>query len=404
MNSFKKTYLDFYYGIRVLLNSPAKWMTICFALWVFRVSCLPAGNGFFIQALQIGSLGVMAYYAYKWNRISFSIGLFRTGLPVMSISLYMLLGLISTIWSYKPGFTFFMSFEKIAFIAIFFSVLTIPKTFLATERFYVLLLFGMVSLNWVALRITGSMSLMHHNLQEGSCAAMCLCYCFAELMSKKVNGPKRLSMFRVICICCLFFMFTSTSGGANASAALGIAIAFLVSGRGVWGIIIGFMGGLLFFNEELFDNVIGVLMQGKTEGEVKTATGRTKIWEIVMSFANEKPILGWGYAAIERYIFDKQIMPLNDVHSNFYGAYGNTGLLGLGLLIFHHISSIVSVIPKLFKPGMAGVFCALICGTMNGYSYGFLVGKTALISVAYIGFVMLTFVYSNITVETPDYA
>ena len=126
-------------------------------------------------------------------------------------------------------------------------------------------------------------------------------------------------------------MFTSTSGGANASAALGIAIAFVVSGKIVWGLIIAIVGALLMLNDALFDKIFVMLMQGKSERDIQSATGRTAIWEAMMPLANEKPLWGWGYAAMERLMTDRNIMRLTDVHSNFYGAYGGTGIIGLVL-------------------------------------------------------------------------
>ena len=152
-------------------------------------------------------------------------------------------------------------------------------------------------------------------------------------------------------------------------------------------------------NETLFDKIFGMLMQGKSQNDIQSATGRTAIWEEMMPLANQKPIFGWGYAAIERLMTDRQVMRLTDVHSNFYGSYGGTGIVGLILLVVHHIMAVLYSFRRMLKPGFAGVLCALLCGTMNGYSYGFLAGKTALISVFYLAFVMLTFVYTYATIE-----
>ena len=399
MNPVAILFKELFFYIKSLLQSPAKWIFLLYALWVYRVSCMPAVAGGIAQILQIATLFGMLFYAYKWNNTCISWGLFKTGAPVMTIVLYLLLGMTSTIWSYKPDFTLFMSMEKLAFLAIFFTLLTLPKTFLNIEKFFVYLMFGTLIFNWFAPRLAGYQGLMGHDLQEGSCAAMCMSYCIAELLSRKVVTQQRLMMFRIVSIFCGVFLFTSTSGGANASAALGIAIAFVVSGKIVWGLIIAIVGALLMLNDALFDKIFVMLMQGKSERDIQSATGRTAIWEAMMPLANEKPLWGWGYAAMERLMTDRNIMRLTDVHSNFYGAYGGTGIIGLVLLVIHHISALLYSFRQVLRPGFPGLLCALACGTMNGYSYGFLAGKTAIITVFYLAFVMLTFVYTYAPVE-----
>ncbi len=385
--------------IRMLLQSPVKWMLIMFALWVYRVSCMPAVAGGIAQGLQIGTLLGMLYTAYKWNPASVKIGLFKTGSPVLTMVLYLLLGMVSTIWSYKPDFTLFMSFEKLAFLVIFFAILTISQSFLTTERIIVMLMLGTLIFNWIAPRLMGYQNLIGHDLQESSCSAMCLCYCVGELLAKKIDKQDRLNMFRIVLILCAIILFTSTSGGANASAALGVAIAFVVSGKIVWGILIALAGALILLNDALFDKIFSILMQGKSDRDIQSATGRTAIWEAMMPLANQKPWFGWGYASMERLMTDRNIIRLTDIHSNFYGAYGGTGLVGLAILVIHHISALLYSFRQLLRPGFAGVLCALACGTMNGYSYGYLAGKTAIITVFYLAFVMLTFVYTFVPVK-----
>ena len=399
MNSFKSLFIDLYYYIKMLLQSPAKWMLIMYVVWIYRVSCMPAVAGGIAQILQIGTLFGMLFYAYKWNQSCITWGLFRTGAPVLTLILYLMLGMVSTAWSYKPDYSLFMSMEKMAFLAIFFTLLTIPRSFLMIEKIVVYLMFGTLVFNWFAPRVVGYQSFIGHDLQEGSCAAMCLCYCIGELLARKVDVHSRLVMFRVVSIFCAFFLFSSTSGGANASAALGVAVAFVVSGKILWGVVIAMFGGLLMLNDTLFDKIFVLLMQGKSEKDIQSATGRTAIWNAMMPLANQKPMWGWGYAAMERLMTDRNIIRLTDVHSNFYGAYGGTGIVGLILLILHHIVAALYAFRQLIKPGFAGVLCALLCGTMNGYSYGYLAGKTALITVFYLIFVMLTFIYTYVPVE-----
>lgn len=399
MNYFTFLFKELYYYIRGILSSPCKWMLIFYVLWVYRVSCMPAVAGGIAQGLQIATLFGMLYYAYIWNNASLSFGLFKTGLPVWSMTLFLGLGVISTAWSYKPDYSFFMSVEKLAFMAVFFTLFTMPRTFLATERMWVMIMLGTIIFNWVAPRVVGQQGFIGHDLPEGSCSAMCLSYCMGELLAKKVDSPRRNAMFRIAVIISLFCMFSSTSGGANASGALGVAIAFAISGKIIWGLAFAAGGSLLLLNDTLYDKIFHLLMQGKSDQDIKSSTGRTAIWEAMMPLANQKPWLGWGYASMERLMTDRRIMHLTDIHSNFYGAYGNVGIIGLVLLVFHHVVAVLYTLKNVLNPGFVGILCALCCGALNGYSYGFLVGKTAIISVFYLAFVMLIFVYQYTPVE-----
>ena len=44
---------ELFYYIRMLIQSPARWMLLMYVLWVYRVSCMPAVAGGFAQILQI---------------------------------------------------------------------------------------------------------------------------------------------------------------------------------------------------------------------------------------------------------------------------------------------------------------------------------------------------------------
>ena len=147
---------------------------------------------------------------------------------------------------------------------------------------------------------------------------------------------------------------------------------------------------------ELREDIFKFIMAGKSEGEIRTSTGRTSIWKIVEELGKQKPLLGWGHAAMERYITDKGYMPLTDLHNNFYGAYGSLGYIGLSLLIIHHATSVLFSFFRKMKPGYTGLLCAICCGTLNGYSYGYLSGKTAIITVVYLAVIMMTFIYSRV--------
>lgn len=379
-----------------LLKSKYKWILLLLLLWILRVSCIPADTGGIAKSLQIATTFGLLYYAVKLRKFSVSTALFKTKAPNVTLTWYLLLALASTLWSYTPMISFFMAFEKLTFIIVLYSLFSCFNTFQSTERVFVFLMVGILIFNGIATRIMGYQGFIGHDLQQGSCAAMCFSYCCGEYLAKKTNEKERYTTLKGAILISLFFLITSTSGGANASAALGFGIALLVCGKLGWGILLIIFGVTIYFFRELGEDIFKFLMAGKSEGDIKSSTGRISIWKIVEELGKQKPMLGWGYAAMERYITDKGYMPLTDLHSNFYGAYGNLGIVGLGLLIIHHISSILFTFYRTMRPGYIGLLCAICCGTLNGYSYGFLAGKTAIISTVYLAVLMMTYIYSKV--------
>jgi len=382
----------------VVLKSSYKWLFIFFVLWVYRVSCMPADGGGIARGLQIATTFGLLFLAIRMRKNSISSALFKSQMPNLTMTWYLLLALLSTAWSYVPMLSFFMAFEKLAFMVVLFAVFSQFHTFENAERMFVYMMVGMLVFNGIATRVAGYQTWIGHDLQQGSCAAMCFSYCCGEYLAKKTIDKNRYKMLKGAILISIFFLVISTSGGANASAALGFGVALLVCGKFVWGMLLLLMGGTVYFFKDLGEDMFKFLMAGKSEGDIKSSTGRTAIWEIVDELGAQKPYFGWGYAAMERYITDKGPMPLTDLHSNYYGSYGSTGLVGLALLIIHHVSAILYTFGKRLKPGYVGLLSAICCGTLNGYSYGFLSGKTAIITIVYFAVLMMAFIYSKVKV------
>lgn len=387
---------EIWFWCRRLLKSKYRWMLLFFILWVYRVSCMPADGGGVARGLQIVTTFGLLFYAISFKKNVVVPALFRTKVPNVTMTWYLLLALVSTLWSYVPMMSFFMAFEKMVFMIVLFSVFSQVHTFESSEKIFVYLVVGLLVFNGVATRVAGYQAWIGHDLQQGSCAAMCFSYCCGEFLAKKTGNRYRYRMLKAAMYISIFFLVISTSGGANASAALGFGVALLVCGKFVWGVLLMLIGGTVYFFKDLGDEMFKFLMVGKSEGDIKSSTGRTAIWEIVDELGAQKPYFGWGYAAMERYITDKGPMPLTDLHSNYYGSYGSTGLVGLGLLIIHHVSSMFYTLGKRMKPGYVGLLSAICCGTLNGYSYGFLSGKTAIITVVYLAILMLAYFYSKV--------
>lgn len=386
-------------SILTILKSKYKWILIFFMLWVYRVSCIPADDGGMARGLQIATTLGMLLFTFNMKGTGISTALFKSKIPNQTMTWYLLLAMMSALWSYVPTLTLYIAFEKLIFVIVLTTIFSQFKTFENAERAFVYFLLGIVIYNGIVPRMAGHIAFIAHDLQEGSCAAMAFSYCCGEMLAKKTKDKKRYGMLKAGMLLSICFLAISTSGGANASAAFGFGIALLVCGKIVWGLFLLFIGGAIYFFKDLGDNIFKFLMAGKSDEDIKSATGRTNIWEIVCDLAGQKPYLGWGHAALERYISDRGPILLVDLHSNYYGSYGNNGIIGLILLIVHHASAIFYTLGKRMKPGYVGLLCAICCGALNGYSYGFLCGKTAIITVVYFSVVVMIYIYSKVKVR-----
>ena len=155
-------------------------------------------------------------------------------------------------------------------------------------------------------------------------------------------------------------MVTCTSMGANAAALFGFALACLFAGKVIYAVFIMFCSLFLYANSDMIDDFILALNPGKTMEMIETGNGRDAIWEALLNNAQQKPLLGWGYACIERTapdVLGGQI--LSDAHNNYIGMYGSLGVVGLVLFVYHLVVSALSAFGHRMKVGYLGLFVAM---------------------------------------------
>ena len=200
---------------------------------------------------------------------------------------------------------------------------------------------------------------------------------------------------------CMWLTFlvlvTSTSGSANVSAFVAVGIALFLSRKKVYAIICLTLVIIIWANLDKLDSLLLFLMPGKTLEVIESGNGRDYIWNRLLLLAEERPMLGWGFACVERVnqsIFDGQ--SLSDAHSNYIGMYGSLGLFGLCVFVVHILCVVLYMLKRIRIKGFLGLFCAYICLSVNGYSYGFLSGKTCSITVCYIVVIVLSFFFNRV--------
>ena len=383
-----------------LLTGPFKWFAIFFLVWLYRVEFMSdtgVGMGKILQVITIFGLFCLMFREQR-NIVNATIR--GTNTPIKSLTLLYVFAVLSTFWAFQPSFAFFLSFQNILMILLFTWAFAQFSNFYGMERGLVFFTFTIVAFEFVASRI-GTASIFNHFLSSGSLSAMMLAYCVGEYMHCDQHDTERMKLLKNAAVAFLFFLIVNTSGGANASAVVAIGVAMLLGGKKGYAILLLLIGVFLFFNQEVIDNIILTLMPGKNMETIKVGNGREHIWDILLNYADQKPWLGWGFACIERVnqlgVLNGQ--SLSDAHSNYIGMYGSLGIVGCSLFGWHLLTTGWYLFKRKVQTGFLGLFAAFICGTVNGYSYGFLSGKTCSITIAYFMIVILSFYYDFIPLE-----
>lgn len=369
-------------------------LIILFFLWLYRIDFIVADSGGLAKGLQVVTLfGMLVYLIIKKSNI-FILGLHNSNMAIKSLIIIYTLALISTLWAYIPSFSFFLSLQNLVMIFLIIYLFSINKSFKKKERCFVLGLSSIILFEAITTRVITPSGLFVHFLSAGSTAALLLSYSFAELINNKVNDKERVMYLKGSIVISTIVLITSTSSGANASAVFGLAVALFFSRHKVYAIIMVLIGILLYLNQHFIEDILLFLMPGKTMESIESGTGRINIWNEIYELAAQKPWLGWGFACIER-VLSKFGQTVVDAHNNFIGFYGSLGIVGLSIYIYHCISAFIFMFKRKFRIGFSGLFAALCCVTLNGYSYGFLSGKTCSITIGYIAIIILAYSYSK---------
>lgn len=379
-----------------IMKSKYKWLLILFVIWMYRIDFMPADGSGFAKAIQVVTLFGMSLLLFFYNKKILRLSFHMTNMPVKTCLLLYIYAILSTLWAFNPMFAFFLSFQNFILILFFLWLFSESTNFCKIEKSFLLVVVAIMLFEAIGYRLLVINVLFIHYLPVASSAALCLSYCTGELLSKRLKNKKR-NIFLKSCIVLSFMILaTSTSAGANVSAVLGVACACILSGKILWSFLLFGCFGYLYFNPTVVDQVVNIIMAGKDKENIESVTGRDILWETMLHLASQKPIFGWGFGCIERAATATGVIETPDAHNTYVGIYGSLGILGCVLAGFNFISSLFSSFANRLKPGMTGVFCALACGLLNGYSYGFLSGKACSITVIYIALIVLTFSYKKV--------
>lgn len=389
-------YLNFIFKyLKISLSKPYRFITILFFIWLYRVDFIAADGGGIAKALQVTTIFGLLYIILKkkHNIINFSFN--QTNNSIKSLLLLYSFALLSTLWAFIPTFAFFLSFQNLIIIFSLTWLFSSIEDFKSMEKSFLAFVMMIILFETILYRVLVYPSLFIHYLPSGSSAAMCFSYCISEYLTMKKTDKERGMYLKWCMIISIIILITSTSSGANASAVFGMIIGLFFSGKFIYALLIIVAGLFLYLNQDLIMHLILLLMPGKDIEGLKSATGRSELWETMMNLAKQKPIYGWGFACIERAatVFGGKASP--DAHNNFLGIYGSLGYIGLGLFIYHYIVNTLSIFKRKNRIGYLGLLSVSCCSMLNGYSFGFMSGKACSITVIYFSLVILSFTYGK---------
>ncbi len=390
-------------GIIELLKGPYKWFAIFFMAFLYRIEFMSDVGFGLAKIMQVVTVFGLLYMLYRERRNWIDLLTRKMNMPVKSVTWLYIFALCTTLWAINPQFAFFLSFQNLVMIMLFTMAFSIFDDLYNMERGFIFFTFTIVTFEFIASRIETT-SLFNHLLQSGSLSAMMLSYCAGEFMVCDAHDVERRSLLKYSAVAFMFYLVVNTSGGANAAAAVAVGMAMLLSGKYVYALLVIIVGGVLFFNQDLIDSLILTLMPGKNMETIKIGNGRDAIWENLLRYADQKPWLGWGFACIERVQQTGIIggQSLSDAHSNYVGMYGSLGIVGCVFFGWHLLATGIHLFKRRMQTGFLGLLTAFTCATINGYSYGFLSGKTCSITICYFIVIILSYYYDNISLEEED--
>lgn len=372
------------------------WMLILFVLWLYRVDFVVADEGGLAKALQVvtifGMLGLTLMYRPRVIGQAFG----RSNASVKLFLWLYVLGVVSTLWAYWPTFAFFLSFQNIVLVLVLLWMFSLARTFEQMERLFLLSAVLIALFEVTVVRIRGG-GFFIHQLTGSSTAAVLISYCVGELLAGRQRKNKRRRwLLKQTLMMALLILVTSTSSGANASAVCGVAVALFFSGNIVYAFPLMLIGGVLFFNQDKIDDLLLLIMPGKTKETLESGNGRETIWNGIFAVTAQRMWHGWGFACGERAASLYLRWTLSDAHNNYIGMYGGLGLTGVFLLLVQQLAALWAAFVRRMKTGYLGLFSALCCVTINGYSYGYLSGKACSITVIYVSLLVLTLYYRKL--------
>jgi O-antigen ligase len=296
--------------------------------------------------------------------------------PLRWFFLLYVFGFISSIWSPLFNYSFYRAFEALVLffgVYIYFNAnrfeFDFEKIFLRFNLAILLMTF-IGQLKLYGFRI--SIDTLHTN-SYSLIALILFLYSFSELMSKIDKDYERKKMLTRYSIIGFIFLALGTSSASNISAVIGIVLLLIFTNRKDLKVLT-FAGIILiipvFFYFISFDDLMSVLLPGKTVESISSLTGRTNLWMIYVDSFLEHPYIGWGFAVLARI----SEHATTNTHNSILSIATGMGVTGLVLFFLFFFSSIYKFFKNRTFPivGIIGGGIAIISALVNSMSIAIL--------------------------------
>jgi exopolysaccharide production protein ExoQ len=298
------------------------------------------------QLAWISFAGIGIYYVVM--RIS------RGVRPILSASLfflgaYLVISLLSMSWALAPDISLRRSFQQILIVIVFagVTIFVSDKVRVLNAMFLVFAFTIFLNAALVVIIPPGPLGYAGIYAQKnmlGANAALCLIFCISYLLSNAASYKILAAVIGILSGGLLFVSQSKTSLGLAvmspllAAGILTLARLFRTSFLGAMALIAA-VGVLSFLAVveliELSPEDISLLLFNDT-----TFTGRTYIWNYVLNFFDQRPLLGWGYQSFwaigtdaPNLKADNFITGLNQSHNGYIDVLLETGMVGFFIVV-----------------------------------------------------------------------
>jgi hypothetical protein len=352
-------------------------LLLCIFIFIFRQNVLERGRVISLDlsavdsfaAIDITVVFLAAFVLIFSGRLWQAWSAIRPT-PAVWMFWYYMFCAASFIWSTAAIYSLYRASEYLVFFFATCAVVVQYQDFIGAERAFLRATAAVILLQMSRyLRGGGSISLdAWHTTTYSASAAILFCYCLGEYLamtkadrSADKGRTRRLLRFGIFAFGPLAL---GTSAGSNIAVAVGCSLIFLALRRFGLLLAVGFIGLLLAILGGGQGLVHSLLLPGKDEYAVETASGRTLVWELYWRKFLQSPVLGYGFAIISGGR-DKAFVAHS--HNSFFSALLGTGSVGFALFGLFTVRLWWTTIGKVWRrgPGTVGSAGALAAAFVN---------------------------------------
>ena len=288
----------------------------------------------------------------------------RTDLPTFTLLLFGLWALVTTTYSITPFYTFaaalgFLGFWVLALVfatsldtarGLFWLTSILLAMSSASLLYYIVAPeTAMVIYESATVRRLGG--IYGNPNQVGETAALALLLAYLAWFHLRARASLLLLLVALpVCAACMLLSQSRTS-----MLGLGAAISVVLLRRYpvllLPTISIGAAAGaVVYAYPDAIDVLIGLVARSGNVAQVTTFTGRTEIWQFVMSAIEKAPLLGYGFAST------KELIPAghsfgygwttNSAHNLWLQAWVTTGAVGLMVILVSQFGALKALVMK----------------------------------------------------------